>query len=245
MHRYKITLEYLGAGYCGWQRQKESLSFQQIIEDAIFSFSKEPVTLIVSGRTDAGVNAYAQVAHFDLEKQYDARRLMHSINHFVRPHTIGIIAAEEVSLEFNARFSAKARHYVYKILNRNAVNIINNGLQCSVRQDLNVADMQRAANYLLGHHDFSSFRASRCQATSPIRTLDKIEITKHGDNIEIHVSALSFLHHMVRNIVGNLLLVGTGEWKPEKIKEILEARDRNAAGPTAPAEGLYFLRVDY
>ena len=245
MHRYKITLEYLGAGYCGWQRQKESLSLQQVIEDAIFSFSKENVTLVVSGRTDAGVNAYAQVAHFDLEKQYEARRLMHSINHFARPHTIGVIAIEEVSMEFNARFSAKARHYVYKILNRNAINIINNGLQCSVRQDLNVMEMQRAASYLLGHHDFSSFRASGCQANSPLRTLDRLEIVRIGNNIEIYASALSFLHHMVRNIVGSLLMVGVGQWKPEKIKEVLEAKNREAAGPTAPAEGLYFLGVDY
>ena len=125
MYRYKITLEYLGAGYCGWQRQKESLSLQQIIEEAIFSFSKIKVTLVVAGRTDSGVNAYGQVVHFDLEKYYDPRRLMHSINHFARPHTIGVVAAEIVDSEFNARFSAKARHYVYKILNRDAINVIN------------------------------------------------------------------------------------------------------------------------
>lgn len=245
MCRYKITLEYLGAGYCGWQRQKEALSFQQIIEDAIFSFSKEQVTLTVAGRTDAGVNAYAQVAHFDLEKQYDPKRLMHSINHFSRPHTIGVIAAEIVDKEFHARFSAKARHYVYKILNRHSINIINRGLQTHIRHNLNIEKMQKAANYLLGHHDFSSFRSSECQSNSPIKTLDKIEIVRHGDNIEIHFSALSFLHHMVRNIVGSLLMVGHGTWKAEKIKEILEAKSRTSAGPTAPAEGLYFLKVDY
>ena len=245
MYRYKIILEYLGAGYCGWQRQKETLSLQQIIEAAIFSFSKEQVTLIVAGRTDAGVNAYAQVAHFDLEKQYNPKNLMHSINHFSRPHTIGVVAAEVVGEEFHARFSAKARHYVYKILNRHSVNIINRGLQNHVRHDLDIEKMQKAANYLLGHHDFSSFRASECQSNSPIRTLNKIEIVKHGENIEIYFSALSFLHHMVRNIVGSLLMVGNGTWEVEKIKKILEAKDRKVAGPTAPAEGLYFLKVDY
>ena len=245
MYRYKIILEYLGAGYCGWQRQKETLSLQQIIEDAIFSFSKEQVTLIVAGRTDAGVNAYAQVAHFDLEKQYNPKNLAHSINHFSRPHTIGVVAAEVVDEAFHARFSAKARHYVYKILNRHSVNIINRGLQNHVRHDLDIEKMQKAANYLLGHHDFSSFRASECQSNSPIRTLNKIEIVKHGENIEIYFSALSFLHHMIRNIVGSLLMVGNGTWEVEKIKKILEAKDRKVAGPTAPAEGLYFLKVDY
>ena len=243
--RYKIILEYLGAGYCGWQRQVEQLSLQQIIEDAIFSFTKERVVLSVAGRTDAGVNAYGQVAHFDLKKQYDPRRLMHSINHFPRPHTIGVIDAEIVDLDFHARFSAKARHYVYKILNRDSVNIINKGLQYGVRYNLDIKEMQKAANYLLGKHDFSSFRSSICQSKSPIKTIDKIEITKYGDNIDIHISALSFLHHMVRNIVGSLIMVGKGHWKAEQIKTILDAKDRKVAGPMASSEGLYFLKVDY
>lgn len=245
MHRYKVILEYIGAGYCGWQKQKESLSLQRVIEDAIFSFSKEKVVVTVAGRTDAGVNAYGQVAHFDLNKYYDPRRLMQSINHFSRPHTIGVVSAEEVNLEFHARFSAKSRHYVYKILNRPSINIINNGFMHWVRYDLDTEKMQEAANFLLGKHDFSSFRASECQSNSPIRTLDKINIIRQGDIIEIHVSALSFLHHMVRNIVGSLILVGSGKWNPTKIKEVLEAKDRKAAGPTAPACGLYFLKVDY
>lgn len=245
MHRYKIILEYIGAGYCGWQKQKESLSLQEIIENAIFSFSKERVTVTIAGRTDAGVNAYGQVAHFDLKKYYDPRRLMQSINHFSRPHTIGIISADEVDSEFHARFSAKSRHYVYKILNRPSINIINNGLQYWVRHDLDVEKMQEAANFLLGKHDFSSFRASECQSNSPMRTIDKIDIIRDGDNIEVQISALSFLHHMVRNIVGSLILVGSGKWKPIKMKEVLNAKDRKVAGPTAPAYGLYFLRVDY
>lgn len=245
MYRYKIILEYIGASYCGWQRQKESLSLQQVIEEAIFAFSKEDAAVTVAGRTDAGVNAYGQVAHFDLEKCYVPRRLMQSINHFSRPHTIGVVSAEEVDLEFHARFSAKARHYVYKILNRPSVNIVNKGLQHWVRHDLDINKMQEAANYLLGKHDFSSFRASECQSNSPMRTVDKIDLVRDGDNIEIRVSALSFLHHMVRNIVGSLILVGEGKWEPIKMKEALEAVDRRAAGPTAPAHGLYFVRVDY
>lgn len=245
MHRYKVILEYIGEGYCGWQKQKESLSLQQVIEDAIFSFSKEKVAVTVAGRTDAGVNAYGQVAHFDLNNYYEPRRLMQSINHFSRPHTVGVVFAEEVNLDFHARFSAKSRHYVYKILNRPSINIINNGFMYWVRHDLDTEKMQEAANFLLGRHDFSSFRASECQSNSPIRTLDKIDIVRQGDVIEIHISALSFLHHMVRNIVGSLVLVGSGKWKPIQIKEVLEAKDRKAAGPTAPACGLYFLKVDY
>lgn len=244
-YRYKITLEYLGAGYCGWQRQSGSLSLQQIVEEAIYHFSKQQVTIVAAGRTDAGVNAYGQVAHFDLEKNFEPRRLMHSINHFCRKHTIGVINAESVDSSFDARFSAKSRHYVYKILNRKSVNIINNGLACWVRHDINLDNMRRAAQYLIGKHDFTSFRASECQAKSPVKTLDKIEIIQHGENIEIYVSALSFLHHMVRNIVGSLLMVGKGHWSHERIKEVLEAKDRRYAGPTANAEGLYFLKVDY
>ena len=245
MHRYKITLEYIGAGYCGWQKQKEALSLQKVIEDAIFAFSKEKVDVIIAGRTDSGVHAYGQVAHFDLNKYYTSVRLMQSINHFCYQHTIGVVKVEEVDEDFHARFSAKSRHYIYKILNKSSVNIIEKGFKTWVRQELNIENMQIAANYLLGNHDFSSFRASACQSNSPIRTLDKINIIKYNDDIEIRVSALSFLHHMVRNIVGSLIMVGIGKWPPEKIKEILQAKDRRSAGPTAPAEGLYFLRVDY
>ena len=245
MNRYKITLEYLGAGYCGWQRQKESLSLQQIVEEAIFAFSKERVNIFVAGRTDSGVNAYGQVAHFDLEKEYALDRLQQSINHFVQPHTIGVVDAEIVDTDFHARFSAKSRSYIYKILNRNSVNIINKNLQYWVRKDLDVEKMQLAANYLLGKHDFTSFRASECQSSSPVRTLDEIRITKIDDNIEIYVSAKSFLHHMIRNIVGSLIMVGAGKWPITKIKEVLEAQNRQVAGPMAPAEGLYFLKVEY
>ncbi|MBN8512237.1 MAG: tRNA pseudouridine(38-40) synthase TruA [Rickettsiales bacterium] len=244
-YRYKITLEYLGTGYCGWQKQQSALSIQEIVEDAIYCFSKEKVSLIVAGRTDAGVHALGQVAHFDLSKKFDPQRLMLAINHFCRPHTVGVVSAQVVDKSFNARFSAKSRHYVYRILNRRSVNIVQNGLFCWIRHNLDTQAMQEAANYLVGKHDFSAFRASECQAKSPVKTIDKIEIIRNGDVIEIYVSALSFLHHMIRNIVGNLLMVGKGQWPKEKILKILEAKNRSIAGPTAPAEGLYFLRVDY
>lgn len=245
MYRYKITLEYLGKNYCGWQRQQEALSLQKIVEDAIFEFSKEKVTLIVAGRTDSGVNAYGQVAHFDLDKYYEPRRLMVAVNHFMRPHTIGVVNSEIVDENFHARFSAKSRHYVYKILNRSSINIVNNNLQTHIRYPLDVDAMKKGAECLIGYHDFSSFRASKCQSKSPMKTIDSIKIYKVEETIEINVSALSFLHHMVRNIVGNLIMIGSGKWPPEKMQEILLAKDRKKGAITAPAEGLYFLKVDY
>ena len=244
-NRYKVILEYIGAGYCGWQRQENQLSLQQVVEEAIYAFSKEHAATVVAGRTDAGVNAYGQVIHFDLVQNILPDKLMHSINHFCRNHTVGAVYAESVSNDFHARFSAKSRHYVYKILNRKSINIIKDGVVHWVRHDLNVKNMQSAANYLLGNHDFSSFRAGACQSKSPIKTIDKIEIIKNDDNIEIYISARSFLHHMVRNIVGSLIMVGKGDWQIERMKLALLAKDRRAGGPIAPAQGLYFLKVDY
>jgi tRNA pseudouridine38-40 synthase len=243
--RYKIILEYIGAGYCGWQTQDHGLSLQQIVENAIYCFTKEKVIVTAAGRTDAGVNAYGQVAHFDLSQEFPEYRLMQAINHFCRDHTIGVIDIHKVSQDFNARFDARCRHYVYKILNRNSVNIINKNLMYLVKHSLDIGTMQQAANYLVGKHDFSSFRARHCQASSPIRTMDKIEIIRDNEYVSIYFSALSFLHHMVRNIVGSLIMVGKGYWSPEKILHILQRRERLFAGPTAPAQGLYFLKVDY
>lgn len=245
MYRYKITLEYLGTDYCGWQRQKSHLSIQQVVEEAITAFSGEKCEVMASGRTDAGVHATGQVAHFDISTPYEPRRLMHSINHFCRPHTIAVVDCELVDENFHARFSSKKRYYTYRILNRPSVNIIERGLVSWIKYKLDVEAMKEGALYLLGNHDFSSFRARECQAQSPIKTLDQIDIVQNGDHIELHFEAISFLHHMVRNIVGSLIMVGRGAWKPEKIKQILEAKDRQQAGPTAEPCGLYFTRVDY
>jgi tRNA pseudouridine38-40 synthase len=243
--KYKITIEYLGTGFCGWQRQEEALSVQQVIEEAIYKFSGETALLTAAGRTDAGVHAYGQVASFDLTTPHEPFKIIDSINFFCRPHKIGIIECELVDFDFDARFSAKKRHYVYKILNRTGVNIINSGQKWWIKDHLDIDSMKKAASYLIGKHDFSAFRASQCQSKSAIKTLEKIEIIKNNDNLEIYVSAISFLHNMVRNIVGNLVHVGRGQWPPEKIKEILESKDRVQGAPTAPAEGLYFLKVEY
>jgi tRNA pseudouridine38-40 synthase len=245
-YRYKLLIEYNGNAFHGWQRQQNSISVQEVIENAIKSVTKESVTLYVAGRTDTGVHAFGQVAHFDLHQLYDPYKLTASINHFCLPHSVGILNLEHVDNDFHARFSAKKRHYVYKILNRQGVSIIENGTKLLVRDQLDHELMQNGANYLLGTHDFTSFRATSCGAKSPVRTISSILVEKvDSENIFIYVSAPSFLHHMVRNIVGSLLLVGKGKWKPEMIKEVLLRRDRKAAGPTAPAHGLYLASVEY
>lgn len=243
--KYKIIVEYLGTGFCGWQKQAEAMSVQQLIEEAIYKFSKEKVHVTAAGRTDAGVHAYGQVGSFELITKHDPYLVMHSINFFCRPHFVGVTDCQLVGAEFDARFSAKKRHYVYKILNRQGANIINYGRQYWIKDYLDIGLMKQAASYLIGNHDFTSFRASECQSASPVKTIETIEIIRNGENIEIYISAISFLHHMVRNIVGNLVQVGRGHWPPEKIKEVLEAKDRTKGAPMAPAEGLYFLRVDY
>jgi tRNA pseudouridine38-40 synthase len=235
----------MGDRYCGWQKQAERLSVQEVIEKAIKERTKQEVQLVAAGRTDAGVHAAGQVAHFDLDEFYEPYKLTASLNFFMRGEDIGIIKSELASENFNARFSAKQRHYVYKILNRPSINIIYAKHKTFVRKELDCSKMQEAANHLIGTHDFTSFRDSFCQSRSPIKTLDRIEIVQHGDDIEIHFSALSFLHHMVRNIVGTLINVGTGKWEPDYVLDILEKKTRTACGPTAPATGLYFLKVDY
>lgn len=245
MYRYKITIEYLGTNIAGWQRQSEVISIQQILEEAIFKFSGEHVTLFASGRTDAGVHAFGQVAHFDLSKYLEPHNIITAINYFVRPYAVGVWECELASGNFHARFSAIARHYVYKIINRPYPAVIDLNRAWWISATLDVAAMQQAATYLLGKHDFTSFRASSCQSKSPIKTLTKLDIIKEDESIKLYLSAPSFLHHMVRNIVGSLVLVGKNVWQAEEIKKVLEAKDRKAAGPTAPACGLYFIKADY
>jgi len=245
MNRYKLIVEYDGAKFAGWQRQSDVPSVQQCIEESVQKFTNEDVRLHVAGRTDAGVHAYGQVAHFDMNKEMLASKVMGAINQHIKPNKIAIVDCQKVTDEFHARFNAKKRYYVYRIINRRAPLAIESGRAWFVPIKLDIDKMREAASYLLGKHDFSSFRDSQCQSNSPIKTLDEIRIEQSGELIEIYVSAKSFLHHMVRNITGTLKFVGEGKWSPEKIKDIIEAKDRCAGGPTAPAHGLYFIKVDY
>lgn len=243
--RYKLIIEYDGSPFIGWQRQAGQLSVQGVLEEAFTTALRHPVTVWGSGRTDTGVHALAQVAHIETEEQLDTYRLFESLNALVRPYPISIKSIEEVSNDFHARFSAKKRHYIYKIQNTSYPPSINKGKVWWIRPKLDVSKMQRAANLMLGKHDFSTFRASECQAKSPVKTLDAFNIVQQGEIIECHVSAKSFLHHQVRNMVGTLELVGEGKWSIEKFKKAFEACDRTKGGPTAPPEGLYFASVDY
>jgi tRNA pseudouridine38-40 synthase len=243
MARYKITIEYEGTDLVGWQKQPGQNSVQQILEDAIFGLSQERVETVASGRTDAGVHALGQVVSFDMVKQIE--NLRQGINFHMQNKPVVVVAAEKVSDDFNARFSAKKRYYRYTILNRSSVPVIDKNRVWHIAQPLDIRLMKKAAKHLKGNHDFTSFRASECQAKSPVKTLDKIKIERDGDYVHMYFSALSFLHHMVRNMAGTLAQVGYGKIAPDEVKNILAAKDRTKAGVQAPACGLYFIKVDY
>lgn len=245
MRRIKLIIEYEGTLFCGWQRQKSMPTIQKAIEDAFQDFLGEPVTVWGSGRTDAGVHARCQVAHVDISKTYNPFSIQGALNQRLRDIPITILSVEEVSSTFHARFSATSRAYEYCILNRRTPPAIDRTRAWWVIRPLCIESMREGAQYLLGHHDFTSFRDSQCQATSPLRTLDKLSIEKNHDLIIVEAKARSFLHHQVRNIVGTLKRVGEGVWAPEKVKEILEAKDRKAAGPTAPAHGLFLTNIEF
>jgi tRNA pseudouridine38-40 synthase len=245
MTRWKVTLEYDGGGFSGWQRQEHAFSVQQALEEAITKFSGETLTVHVAGRTDAGVHALAQVAHFDLEKITDADTVRDALNYHLKPHPAAVLQAEPVSDDFHARFSAKQRAYRYLIMNRRAPLTIMANRAWHVPRSLDLELMQQAANSLIGHHDFSTFRASDCQAKSPLRTLEQLTVTRHDDMITIETAARSFLYHQVRNMVGTLVLVGHRHWSLADLAAAFAAKDRTKGGPTAPASGLYFLKVSY
>lgn len=245
LRRIKLTIEYDGTHFSGWQRQENASSIQESIEKAIQAFTGESATLFVAGRTDAGVHAQGQVAHVDIPERFDARTIQRAINAHVRPHPIAIIDVRETHSEFHARFDAKRRHYLYKIINRPAPLTFEKNLAWHVPYPLDIKAMQEGGNHLVGRHDFTTFRTVHCQAKCPIRTLDTLHITQQDTAIHVRLEAQSFLHHQVRNIVGTLTLVGSGKWPPQHVKEALEARDRTAGGPTAPADGLYFMHVAY
>lgn len=245
MQRFKLTLEYDGTFFVGWQRQHALPSVQGMLEECFSDFLNEPITVWGSGRTDAGVHATGQVAHVDLPKPYTPFAVQGAINKRLHHIPITILAVEEVSSDFHARFSAISRSYEYKILNQRAAPALERNRMWWVIRSLSVEAMAEAATYLLGHHDFSSFRNSQCQASSPLKTLDELSIERRGDLIVVKARARSFLHNQVRNMVGTLKHVGEGSWSPQKVKEILEAKDRRCAGPTAPACGLYLTAVRF
>lgn len=243
--RYKLIIEYDGTDFYGWQRQEKQISVQQVLEDALTICTKEQVTLFAAGRTDTGVHAVGQVIHFDLNNVVDPFVLQGSINALVRPHKVCVKSAEVVSDDFHARFNAKKRRYIYKIQNTRYPPILNVSRVCHFAKPLDEKKMQQAANLLIGKHDFSTFRASECQAKSPIKTMDSILVRRIEDTIEIELIARSFLHHQVRNIAGSLLWVGCGKWTVDDFENAFKACDRRCGGPTAVPYGLYFMEVMY
>ena len=245
MPRYKLTIEYDGTPFAGWQRQKTHPSVQQAIEEAIERMSGERVTLQAAGRTDAGVHARGQVAHFELSKAWDPFRIREAMNFHLRPDPVGVVEAELVGPDFEARFSATARHYEYRILNRRARPILERNHVWHVATPLDAESMGHAARMILGLHDFTTFRSSECQAKSPVRTLDVFSVERDADHIVIRASARSFLHHQVRSMVGCLKLVGEGKWTPADFRAALDARDRSRCRAMAPSDGLYLMAVDY
>lgn len=245
MTRWKIVIEHDGRPFVGWQRQENGPSVQAALEDAIQGFTGEQVTLHGAGRTDSGVHALGQVAHFDLAKETDGDTVRDALNFHLKPQPIAVLRADAADADFHARFSATRRHYLYRILNRRAPPTLEAGRVWHVVAALDAEAMHSAAQSLIGRQDFTSFRAAACQADSPVKTLDFLSVSRAGDEIHINAHARSFLHHQVRNMAGTLKLVGEGKWSRDDVAAALAARDRSRAGPTAPADGLYLTRVDY
>ncbi|WP_274630437.1 tRNA pseudouridine(38-40) synthase TruA [Arvimicrobium flavum] len=247
MPRYRLDIEYDGSAYAGWQRQAGHHSVQAAIEQAAQQFSGETLTLRGAGRTDAGVHATAQVAHLDFEKAWPADTVANALNaHLARAgERVGILSAAAVDNSFDARFSATARHYLYRIVNRRAPLALELHRAWRVPRKLDAEAMHAAAQGLLGRHDFTTFRSAHCQANSPMRTLDRLDVTRSGDVIEVRTSARSFLHNQVRSMVGSLKQVGEGNWSAADLRAALEAKDRTACGQVAPPDGLYLVGVDY
>ena len=245
MPRYKLTIEYDGRPYHGWQRQDHGPSVQQALEEAVLRFCQARTLVQCAGRTDAGVHATGQVAHFDAPRDYRCDRVRDGLNFHLRPHPVVVLKAEAVDDDFHARFCAIGRSYLYRIVNRRSPAALDAGRVWWVPVHLDADAMQAGADQLLGHHDFTTFRASECQAKSPMKTLDELAVTRVGEEIRITTAARSFLHHQVRNMVGTLKLVGEGKWTPDDVGRALAARDRNAGGPTCPPDGLYLTGVRY
>lgn len=245
MPRYKLTIEYDGGPFSGWQRQDNAPSVQQTLEEAAARLTGEFARVQGAGRTDAGVHATGQVAHLDVAQEWEPFKLQGALNHFVRPAPIAIVAAERAADDFHARFDAIERSYTYRIINRRPLLTFDRGKAWKVQNPLDAAAMQEGALYLLGHHDFTTFRSVNCQAQSPVKTVDEIRVERSGERIDIHVRARSFLHNQVRSFVGTLEMVGAGKWAPGDVGAALAACDRTRCGPVAPPDGLYLVNVRY
>jgi tRNA pseudouridine38-40 synthase len=245
MPRYKLIIEYDGTPFVGWQVQGAGTTVQGVLIEAITAFCGHTVKVAGAGRTDAGVHATGQVAHVDLAKDYRADKVRDAVNAHLRPHPVAVIFAEKAPDTFDARFSAKKRHYLYRIVNRRADLALDRTRAWRVPRRLDVEAMNGAAQKLIGKHDFTTFRSSECQAKSPVKTLDALTVSRDGDEVLIETSARSFLHNQVRSMVGSLVLAGDGKWSGDDLAHALAARDRAACGPVAPPEGLYLLGVDY
>ncbi|MFQ6158627.1 tRNA pseudouridine(38-40) synthase TruA [Sinorhizobium meliloti] len=247
MPRYRLTVEYDGSDYVGWQRQDNGPSIQGAIEKAVLSLTRETVSIRGAGRTDSGVHARGQVAHLDLTREWKSYTLQNALNAHLAlaGERVSILDVAEAPGDFDARFSAIRRHYLYRIVSRRSPLALEARRAWWVPKPLDHDAMHEAAQRLVGHHDFTTFRSAHCQATSPLRTLDRLDVTRVGELIEIRATAQSFLHNQIRSFAGSLKLVGEGKWTPDDLQTALEARDRKACGPVAPPDGLYFMRVDY
>lgn len=245
MARYKLIIEYDGGPFCGWQRQDNGPSVQGVLEAAVKAYCGETVTAHASGRTDAGVHALGQVAHIEIDRDDPPLRVMGALNAHMRPQPVSVVSVERVSDDFHARFSCFGRSYLYRIINRRARLALEDGRAWWIGRPLDADAMHAAAQVLVGTHDFTSFRAVQCQASTPVKTVEQITIERHGDLIEMRCAARSFLHHQVRNIIGTLSLVGEGKWTLADVQAALDARDRAKGGPTAPPQGLYFVAARY
>ncbi|MCP5388891.1 MAG: tRNA pseudouridine(38-40) synthase TruA [Novosphingobium sp.] len=245
MTRFALTLEFDGTPFMGLQRQAHGPSVQQAVEEAVRAITGETVTMHAAGRTDAGVHALAMRAHIDVAKDIAPFRLMEALNHHLRPAPVAVLACEAVAEGWHARFSCIGRSYRYRIVNRRAPLTLEANRAWHVTRPLDAEAMQRAAQALVGRHDFTTFRSAHCQAADPVKTLDRLEVRREGETVLIEAAARSFLHHQVRSMVGTLALVGLGQWHEEQVAEALAARDRQALGLNAPPEGLYFVEAKY
>ena len=245
MPRYKLIIEYDGAPFCGWQIQADQVTVQGVLTEAVAALSGEHVLVQGAGRTDAGVHARGQVAHVDLARDWETDTVRDALNAHLRPHPVAVLSAERVGDDFNARMSAVKRHYRYVILNRRPDLTLERGQAWRIPRPLDVAAMHAAAQRLVGKHDFTTFRSTECQAKSPVKTLDQLDVAREGDRVLVLASARSFLHNQVRSMVGSLAAVGDGKWTADDLARALDARDRTSCGQVAPPDGLYLMQVDY